>query len=603
MKSRVFFTAAFFALLLCLPVLPCSAGSILQYDTDGNISMSSTDDPGESGGDGTSGSSDDQSSGAEVMPAVLYTTADGYEYHIIETANPLLVHRLCILLVPGAVSSDEFLEKTQWADLGGMYGFDIVLLQYDWADETAASAYYESVYHELSYNIEEDSQLYLIGYEDSSDFASLEAALHTVRYTGLAAIGGNGLSEERMEELDEQAEQRPLSVWIVAKDKTSDIYSNINYWKSVNSVISGSMRSFQTLFADTLYLSPTSTAGKIPTDENRMGIVLFSKAEDYYDPGVSGNIAINFISQVEKNHACFSDGITGSDVVSINDRHFTYNRLQINGQQRDYWVYIPDTVYTSEEPGSLILCLHGNMGTGEDMIFQSRWHEVAAENHSIIVFPYSLYKRGSQHYWQNLPEEIEFIRALIDTVTGKFRIDTSRIYVTGFSNGAGMAQNLAIRCSDIFAAAVMSAPAYYEKDFYGPVDHVHEVAVLYTYGTRDEYLVANGYTPDIDDLPALRKMQYWRKMYGFDQDSYETAQFGNYTVYSFRSPNGLYVCHWTRVEGKNHDYADEEVPYYFDFMQHYTKGPDGELYYDGQLVESQLTLGAEWDEYTEEPIE
>ena len=70
----------------------------------------------------------------------------------------------------------------------------------------------------------------------------------------------------------------------------------------------------------------------------------------------------------------------------------------------------------------------------------------------------------------------------------------------------------------------MSASAYYERDLYGPINEIHEAAALYSYGTEDEYLAANGLTPDIYDIPAQYRLQHWRKMYGFRQDSYEFEQ-------------------------------------------------------------------------------
>ena len=46
------------------------------------------------------------------------------------------------------------------------------------------------------------------------------------------------------------------------------------------------------------------------------------------------------------------------------------------------------------------------------------------------------------------------------------------------------------------------------------------------------------------------------------------------------------VCQWIIVDEKEHSYPKEEVPIYFDFLRHYTRGEEGELYYDGTLVRS-----------------
>jgi len=50
-------------------------------------------------------------------------------------------------------------------------------------------------------------------------------------------------------------------------------------------------------------------------------------------------------------------------------------------------------------------------------------------------------------------DDVEFTRLIVSDMIANFRINTSRIFVSGFSNGAMMAEILSCECSDIFAAS------------------------------------------------------------------------------------------------------------------------------------------------------
>ena len=516
------------------------------------------------------------------------------------------IKRSCLILIPENVDINVFLEQTKWDFLSDKNGFEITIISYDWSDE-GSSRYYEELFRKIRDSDEKNTQIYLIGYEKGASFAASEAAAHTGRYSGLIMLGGSepaayskeGRGEEWLQGADPDVETESLSVWIISPGKTPEVEETLNDWCSVNSIPLNWHNRYRVTFADELYLPPTSRAGKITSDSNRMGIVLFSRSEDYYTEPLTESIIRNFILQTEKDHASFSGNISGGELRPIEDTHFTYHRFQMEGQQRDYWMFLPDSVSTQEKPATLILCLHGNLETGEDMIVRSQWHKTAAEHNCIVLYPSCLYKTGIRHIWQILPEETRFMRTLVERVISLYPVDRSRIYVTGFSNGSGMVQNLIIRCADLFAAAVLGAPAYYEREIYGPLQDIHEAAALYSYGTEDEALMRNDLTPDLFDTPAVNRMRHWGKLYGFTQDSYELTQTADASIYTYRSLNNIPVCHWIIVKGKHHDYTAEEVPLYYEFLNHFTRGPEGELYYDGIKVISRHTQGLTWDEYTE----
>ena len=486
---------------------------------------------------------------------------------------------------------ETFLEETKLTEVITLEAIPVLCVRADWDDRDAGDQCLSEIWKDLKeQEILTDKSVFIAGYDDGADFAAREALLHVERYAGLVTFGGEGLSEDYMEENSADPDtDHSLSVWIIAPRKTSLFQKNINFWKEWNGIKTSDQAIYQCTFADELYMPVISTAGKIDNSNNRMGIVLFSRYSDYRGASICSNVFHCFMSCVKTDEVDFRNSLYSADMMRIDDQHFSYYRQQIEGQQRDYWIYVPDQAMSGEdEPSSLILCLHGNGGSGAEMIFRSQWQNIAAENNCIVLYPSSLYKSASQHYWLNIEEEIDFLRWLVMETCQRFNVDRTHIYVTGFSNGAGMAQNLAVRCSDLFAAAALSAPVYYDEEYYTePVTDFNAVAILFSYGTEDPYLEEYEVSADIDGLPAISHLEYWRDLYGFQQNYYKKEIRGKFTVYTFGSANQIPVCQWIVVEGKKHDYPEDEINIYYDFMKQFSKETDGKLYYNGTEVEIQ----------------
>lgn len=141
---------------------------------------------------------------------------------------------------------------------------------------------------------------------------------------------------------------------------------------------------------------------------------------------------------------------------------FTYN-----GEERHYFITLPDRLVAPPGGAPLVLVLHGAGGNGPNVMAMTRFGEKAEEEGFIAVFPegtprdrvvgdtllltwnaghccgYSM-RRGA--------DDIGFISALLDELTSQYSIDPTRIYIAGMSNGGMMTHRLAIALSDRVAA-------------------------------------------------------------------------------------------------------------------------------------------------------
>ena len=274
------------------------------------------------------------------------------------------------------------------------------------------------------------------------------------------------------------------------------------------------------------------------------------------------------------------------NVPAINN--VSRNYYEYNGRDREYWLYVPDSALEGDESSQLILALHGSNSSGFQMMYGTKLNRIAANENIIIIYPTALYsKEHGMTYWENNDEDIGFLLGLIDLIEEEYNIDKSRVYGVGFSNGAGMIQNLAIQESADFAAVAACSPAYFDEEYYNFPDYVSDVAIMFTCGDNDKYMLSFEGNSAIDGVGAEKHLEYWRNYYDFDQEDYTYTKEGLYNTYTFYSENDLPVCEWVEVNGKEHEFWVTEGQRIYEFLSSYRKMPDGRLLYNNTtLVEA-----------------
>jgi len=132
-----------------------------------------------------------------------------------------------------------------------------------------------------------------------------------------------------------------------------------------------------------------------------------------------------------------------------------------NSLIRTYKVHLPP-LYDSTSAFPLVLVLHCAGKSGEDCEIRTRFSTKADSENFITVYPNGTGLTSPHYYWNSgrdgcYPNEhgiddVGFFSTLIDTLLQSYSIDPNRVFVTGFSNGAGMTYRLAAELSDKIAA-------------------------------------------------------------------------------------------------------------------------------------------------------
>ena len=126
------------------------------------------------------------------------------------------------------------------------------------------------------------------------------------------------------------------------------------------------------------------------------------------------------------------------------------------------WLLLVPLILNESAPAPLLVDMHGN---GDDM-YQQRWTSDFA-NISMEQGFFVAYPQGHNNAWNHgsslIPcsdelrcseeDDVGFTLQMLDTIMQNHSIDKSRVYVTGWSNGCGMTQRLAVQASEVFAAA------------------------------------------------------------------------------------------------------------------------------------------------------
>jgi phospholipase/carboxylesterase len=148
------------------------------------------------------------------------------------------------------------------------------------------------------------------------------------------------------------------------------------------------------------------------------------------------------------------------------------------GSGRDGLLYVPAGYELEKMP--LALTLHGAGGNARSGIF--RFLDLADEAGLVLLAPES---RGRT--WDVLVggygPDVEFIDRALEQAFDRLALDTRRLAITGFSDGASYALSLGLTNGDLFTHVIAFSPG-----FMVPAQHRGKPPIFVSHGTRDGVL-------------------------------------------------------------------------------------------------------------------
>lgn len=239
------------------------------------------------------------------------------------------------------------------------------------------------------------------------------------------------------------------------------------------------------------------------------------------------------------------------------------HQLNVKGLQRDFVVWKPwKAIGKSKLP--VVFMLHGTSGEGEQFLHISGWREKANSEGFIAVFPQAMFNCYYQDQGQGMerqtftkwaagelgtatrpyctqeqldqlekeqpgfgkrashdhPDELQFFRDMIAFLALNYDIDLKRVYVSGFSNGAQQAGQLAAEMSDVFAAVHCASSVVSVETL-----ATRAISVIHSVGELDEEQAPKaGYGDPITGQGAA---------FPLDQTLFDNARYRNGFVLPF----------------------------------------------------------------------
>jgi len=194
-------------------------------------------------------------------------------------------------------------------------------------------------------------------------------------------------------------------------------------------------------------------------------------------------------------------------------------QMTVDGRARTYLLNLPPRYYADSSKFSLVIALHGAGGKASQFEQDYGFTNKANDAGFIVVYPEGVQSNGvlglrtwnagtcCDYALENHIDDVNFIRALIDSLVIRYRVEPRKIYATGMSNGGMMAYRLACEMPEKIAAiAAVSATMVVAQ----PCDPSLPVPILHMHAALDAKVPYQGgiglrgyYFPPVDSVLAV----------------------------------------------------------------------------------------------------
>lgn len=154
----------------------------------------------------------------------------------------------------------------------------------------------------------------------------------------------------------------------------------------------------------------------------------------------------------------------------LTSEQFSHHSVSVNGLEYHYTVYLPSGMAREEAAGlPIVFSIHGRGEPGWVFAEKNGWQKLADETRQfMVVIPDSPY-----NIWM-ITRDPDSIREIAKDVLINYRADETRIYLSGFSNGAVFSAQQASTFPQLFAAASpWNGPGLSAVKVLGPGEYVY----------------------------------------------------------------------------------------------------------------------------------
>lgn len=580
---------------------------------------------------------------------------DGFDgnYSVYIASNYEYCSPGVMLLTPDGVTAKDWLDSAlgqKWIDVAEANGIALVVAEpssgkWNLNDDVNArddEAYLYGVYGKLtnkSDTIESafdlnERALYLVGYDEGATAVNEMAMKWPALFAGVTAIGGEAVPASVSKQLGDSIsypfaeastagskennipnKDIPVRVWQIDTDNSHK--SDVDYWMAANGLSASSDRKTNDI------ATVISNLDKDGSAEPEQVWYSSAKSSDAVDPSI---IYGQFLADTQR-FVGDPGGYLEWTIKHENDgKHgFFLHEEKVDGHTRRWYTYVPQS-YDGSKEYPMVVAMHGYSSAISAFTGDSRWQNVADKYGLIITFAQASVSEGAYAdnripvpIWNDPslpypalsekdsskkdPDDVAFIKHIVDDTKADYNIDATRVYATGHSNGSSMTWMLAQEAADYFTAVApignnKAGFAGYDPnsaddgqvDYSGCKDNRYILPVWCMTGEFD-IMDADNYLPNTKNGKAV---SYWKAENGTDNVGIKTSEMRAtraehiYTTTTYNGENDAPLVRFTQISNNCHSYMEDiSFMVWEDFFSKYTRDADGTLYYNGKKVEKQ----------------
>lgn len=223
------------------------------------------------------------------------------------------------------------------------------------------------------------------------------------------------------------------------------------------------------------------------------------------------------------------------------------------GEERSYLLYVPAASSGGAMP--LVFSFHGSGGVPQNQLDTSNFDELADQYGFAVVFPAGAFTNSvSVRSWNaNVDpgvDDVQFVRDMIEDVSGMVSIDRSRIYSSGFSGGARITSRLACELSEVLAAAAPVAGLQYPDDC-TPARAIPIISFHAEDDPTNQYQVSGNSRP-YWRMGVETALDKWRQANGCSLKNTDTSLSQVVSLFSWTDCNGSAELHFYHADTGGH---------------------------------------------------
>ena len=255
-----------------------------------------------------------------------------------------------------------------------------------------------------------------------------------------------------------------------------------------------------------------------------------------YDNAGTYNVSLTVIGPGGQNVHTENDIISITEPDTSTETGLFSETMSYDNETREYLIYIPSS-YDPNSATPILFAFHGFGGYSQYFINTADFRSLADQFNFIAVYPQGLVCGGGTTWNTNPPggdnkcsqDDIGFFPALLNEISVNYNIDASKVFLTGYSNGADFSYSMACYQSSL-VTAIAPVSGLMPMNDSSECQPIHATSVMIFNGTIDysrPYNGIAGYMMSVDQTVA-----YWSQ-YNNTDSSPQTNIVGDIENYTY----------------------------------------------------------------------